>query len=124
MTMNRQAVLLHVSTLAGEVRAGLPVTEAMGELAASFPTIARRPDTFQPWDAVAFAEAWATGSGGEKDAALFVLSVWDPANDWSEFGLTRGGERGGRFDVHRALGNWDNEHRAAFVDWASDPWWA
>lgn len=91
------------------------------QLAASFPTLARRPATYEPWDAEAFARAWAAGSGGELDAALFVLSVWDPEMDWSVFGLQRKGS--GRFNMHTALGNWDRAHRQAFLYWAEAPWW-
>lgn len=97
----------------------------MLELVLTFPTLQRTPlELFNPWDPERFAEAWAAGSGGEKDAALFVLSVWNTCTDWSQWGLTRGGERGGFFDVHRALGNWDHMHRRAFIAWCADPWWA
>lgn len=65
-----------------------------------------------------------TGGGGQRDAGLFVLSVWGGAGeDWNQW-LSRGdGPTGGKFCLHRALGNWDAKHRAAFVAWASDPWW-
>jgi len=98
-------------------------------LVESFPTIRRTSldhqlDEYGDWDAVRFAKSWLCGSGGEKDAALFVLSVWNPETDWEDTaGLTRGGERGGFFNVHQALGNWDDGHRAAFLAWARKPWW-
>lgn len=95
-------------------------------LAYSFPTLRKTPaEMFAPFDAEAFARCWAPGSGGEKDAALFVLSVWNPETDWREIGLLArdDGPTGGRFDVHRALGNWDNEHARAFLAWAAAPWW-
>jgi hypothetical protein len=105
-----------------------PIDVKMRALARSFPSLRSMPDSFfEPWDPEAFAEFWAAGSGGEKDAALFVLSVWNPSTNWAEFGLSRGvtrGERMGTFDVHRALGNWDRGHIDAFVAWAKDPWWA
>lgn len=102
--------------------------ECMCELVWSFPTLRRTPATTMvtagDWDSIAFANYWATGSGGEKDAALFVLSVWNPASDWEECcGLSRGGENGGRFNLHTALGNWDDGHRSAFIAWARAPWW-
>jgi hypothetical protein len=102
------------------------IDERMYELASRFPTLQRTPrELFAPWQPERFAEFWVGGSGGEKDAALFVLSVWNPSTDWNEWvGLTRGGERGGIFDMHRALGNWDEKHREAFVAWARRPWWA
>jgi hypothetical protein len=95
--------------------------ERMLMLARTFPTLRRKLEHVERWDPIAFATSAAPWSGGEKDAALFVLSVWDPATDWSEFGLERDGK--GRFEVHVALGNWDPAHRAAFVTWASRPWW-
>lgn len=96
----------------------------------SFPTLRRTPEELLPtpaWDPIRFAQFWATGSGGEKDAALFVLSVWNPETDWAaqkdSHGLRRRVAESGRFDLHTALSNWDPEHRAAFVAWCKDPWW-
>jgi len=88
----------------------------MSELATSFPTLAGGVPGVLPWDAEALEE-WAAGpapSHGGLCAARFVLSVWNGCtDDW----------RCGRFDAMEALGCWDNQHRAAFVAWASDPWW-
>jgi len=107
------------------------------ELCRTFPTLRKvDPSFFAPFGdsaigfaddgAIAFAQ-WvrAQGGGGMRDAGLFVLSVWNPHDDWREIaGLSRDdGPTGGRFDVHRALGNWDDEHRSAFVAWAAEPWW-
>ena len=52
-------------------------------------------------------------SHGERVTAQFLLAVWDPSHSW----------RCGRFDLMEALGVWDETHRAAFVAWATDPWW-
>jgi hypothetical protein len=38
---------------------------------------------------------------------------WDPSTEWEA----------GRFDVMEALRVWDLKHRAAFLEWAKDPWW-
>lgn len=113
-------------------------------LARSFPTLADTPSEFfesapamtereDRVRSVRFASGgsirfalWARdGGGGRRDAALFVLSVWSSSIDWGdECGLRRDdGPTGGRFDVHRALGNWDPSHRAAFLAWARQPWW-
>jgi len=81
------------------------------------PSSLLNPDT---WDPKEFAKHWRSGSGGELDAALFCLAVWNSRTDWSEFGLTRSD---GRFDVHTALGNWDQGNREAFLKWAADPFW-
>ncbi len=50
----------------------------------------------------------------EFECAHFVLSVWN---------LTDTEEELGPFNVMNALAGWDREHRAAFVEWARDPWW-
>jgi hypothetical protein len=41
------------------------------------------------------------------------LSVWDPQQAWELE----------RFDVMEALRVWDEDHREAFLAWASNPWW-
>jgi hypothetical protein len=100
--------------------------ERFERLARSFPALRSAPNAlFHPWHALRFAEHYRSGSGGEKDAALFVLSVWNPTTDWRKLAkLARDrGPTGGLFDVHRALGNWDTSNRAAFLAWARDPWW-
>ncbi len=97
------------------------------ELIRSFPGLRFvAPKSFADWDAIDFAKANAPRSGGERDAALFVLSVWDPQQDWTEFGLCRGDKDNpmrGRFDVHRAMGNWDHAHQQAFLAWCGNPFW-
>lgn len=119
---------------------GLVRRRDLRALARSFPTLSETPSEFFEFggDAIKFAwgddsmdsgahrfAQWARpGGGGQRDAALFVLSVWNYMDDWTEAGLTRdSGPTGGRFDVHRALSNWDPSHRAAFAAWACDPWW-
>lgn len=65
-------------------------------------------------------------SRGEKEAALFVLSIWNSMDEWSEFDLVCAPENDpncGRFDVHRALSRWDTEHVQAFAAWVAAPWW-
>jgi hypothetical protein len=47
---------------------------------------------------------------GKGHAARFVLSLFRGASFPA-------------FDVIAAMSRWDGEHRAAFVAWASDPWW-
>ena len=97
-------------------------------LALSFPSLRRAIPTrlFRPWDAIRFAQYCVPMSSGEKEAALFVLSVWNSSDDWSEFGLACApGEDAnrGRFDMHRALSRWDDEHMRAFAAWVAAPWW-
>ena len=115
----------------------MPPRNDLLSLARSFPTLAGAPSEFfaiRSGGAVGFTEDGAvrfarwnreTGGGGQRDAALFVLSVWNRETDWRELaGLSRDdGPTGGTFDVHRSLGNWDRGHRAAFLAWAADPWW-
>jgi hypothetical protein len=60
-------------------------------------------------------ERWAcsgAATSGSKAAAQFVLGVWN-----------RHEYRCGKFDLHAAMGIWDDEHRAAFLAWAKKPWW-
>lgn len=72
------------------------------------------------FDAVAFAEWYnKTGMGHGADCACrFVLSVWNPT--CLKDGDYKGVEN---FDLHEALGCWDNTHRAAFAQWTADPFW-
>ncbi len=94
----------------------LTVRERMTLLAASFPELERRAP-IHPFDALElarWAKSGAPGHGG-RCAALFVLSVWNPY-DYAKW-------KAGRFDVHEALGVWDDDHRAAFLAWVKDPWW-
>ena len=74
-------------------------------LALLFPSLRRCVPSrlFRPWDAIRFAQHCVPMSSGEKEAALFVLSVW---NVWSEFGLVCAREDDsnlGRFDMHGAV---------------------
>ena len=91
--------------------------ERIVELALTFPSLRRWALTeVRPWEANRF-DAWAAESAlshGEKVSARFVLAVWDPKAEW----------RSGRFNLMEALRIWDPEHRAAYLAWASDPWWA
>jgi len=79
-------------------------------LADSFPALHKAPGV-APWDEGKFGR-WARSgiSHGELCAARFVLSVWNHY-DW-------------KFDMHEALGCWDNGNLEAFVAWAKAPWWA
>jgi hypothetical protein len=95
--------------------------ERMAALAITFPTLVGAPGT-QPFDAETL-DAWAAGKvtgrgikmpgSGAKAAAQFILSVW---NHQAE-------RAAGPFSAVHALGLWDAEHRAAFLAWASNPWW-
>src|SRR5262245_22860451 len=85
------------------------------QLARTFPSLKRVFDDPKPFDAPAF-DCWASDelSHGERATAQFILAVWDPNyDDWQS----------GRFDVMEALRVWDEQHRAAFLEWAKDPWW-
>ncbi len=86
----------------------------MDELILSFPTLGQAEGVC-PWDERRFA-AWACGpapSHGARCAARFVLSVWNSKRQW----------KCGAFDLMEALGCWDDEHRAAFMQWVRAPWW-
>ncbi len=84
------------------------------DLARSFPSLCAA-DGLAPWDPEAL-DRWACGPvpcSGALHAARFVLAVWNVHAEW---------ECGG-FDLVRAVGAWDTAHRAAFLAWASQPWW-
>jgi hypothetical protein len=84
----------------------------MLELAASFPSLRGVLTTWDPESLERWACGPVPGSGGFH-AATFVLTLWNADAEW----------RCGRFDLHRALGAWDAQHRAAFLAWAQRPWW-
>ena len=87
----------------------------MTTLAQSFPTL-RVADGVSPWDAERL-EAWLMSGApghGAKCAGRFVLSVWNSYHTWAC----------GHFDLHEALGCWDDKHRSAFARWVTAPWWA
>jgi hypothetical protein len=90
-------------------------SEKMTELALSFPTLSETAQgVIDPWTDAAPVLRAIRGGGhchGALCALRFVLSVWNPY------------EYGKKFDMHEALGVWDNEHRAAFLAWVKDPWW-
>lgn len=101
--------------------------EKMAALAMSFPS----GEVIQgaaPWDQLKVLR-WLCefgGSHGERCAAQFLLSVWNPSTDWVDMAREHGYENpegAGRFDMQEALGVWDRHHRAAFVAWVQEPWW-
>lgn len=81
--------------------------EKLIALILSFPTLARRSAEIHSIDDVFAIEQNRSNSTGTRWAAAFILFVWN----------------GREFDLYRAWGNWDNDHRAAWKAWASDPWW-
>ncbi len=89
------------------------LADRMADLARGFPSTRGAPG-IDPWHPGEL-NRWATGpaSHGERHAARFLLSVWDPSIEWEA----------GRFDVMEALRVWDMPHRAAFLRWAAEPWW-
>jgi hypothetical protein len=88
--------------------------EAIESLAETFPSLRGAPGV-SPWDALAL-NLWACrgASHGEKVTAQFILTVWNQHEAWEC----------GRFDVMEALQVFDLNHRAAFLAWAQEPWWA
>lgn len=100
----------------------------MAELSFSFPSSEVFEGALAPWNQLELLrmlcnEGW---SHGERATAQFLLSVWNPGTDWVEMAREHGiedPEHAGRFDLHDALGVWDDEHRAAFLAWVKAPWW-
>lgn len=95
----------------------------MTELCNRFHSLRGAPGT-DPWQQKKFAR-WASGgiTAAERQAAAFVLTVWnghhpDDGGWWNEPPF-----RVGRFDVVVALAHWDYQHRAAFIFWCQHPFW-
>lgn len=118
------------AVIAGDTfRDGYDGPRAMSLLAESFPGLRGRAGV-SPWDAVKFWQGCRGLSSGELDAAAFVLGVFNPDGSWfdadGEDGLADDGFEPGpvmRFDLHHAMGIWDNSNRDAFLGWAQQPWW-
>jgi hypothetical protein len=103
--------------------------KAMSALALSFPELARNRCVVDPFDPEVldrWACSGAPGHGGSC-AARFMLSVWSGVTGVADVGKKRASHlwvwNCKRFDLHEALGCWDDSHRAAFVAWACNPWW-
>jgi len=86
----------------------------MALLTWTFPSL-READGVHAWEPERFDDWLMSGAPGHgaRCAGRFLLSVWDPDHPW----------RSGRFELHEALGCWDQEHRAAFGAWVAAPWW-
>jgi hypothetical protein len=92
-----------------------PPAEPIERLALSFPTL-RGAGGVSPWNPREL-DGWACGpvpGHGAKHAARFVLAVWNNDAEW----------QCGKFDVVEALPVWDDSHRAVFLAWCAQPWWA
>jgi hypothetical protein len=98
------------------IRGEISRRDAIKELARTFPSLAEL-EMFQPDAHFDGDEMDAFRSGvlchGGKCAFQFIASVWNPTAK----------RKCGKFDLHDAMSVWDDEHRAAFVAWATDPWW-
>lgn len=88
--------------------------KAMTELALAFHVLKRSTPGVDPWDPMALDEWTVDGDASEatRDAASFVLRVWNAREPWRR-----------PLDVMNALARWDRLNRAVFVEWARDPWW-
>lgn len=92
----------------------LDLEAKMAAFARTFPCTAKA-EGVKLWDANTF-DRWAVESPtshGELLTAQFLLAVWDSANTW----------RCGQFEFMQAMRVWDERHRAAFMAWATEPWW-
>lgn len=112
-------------------------SQRMMALARTFPTLRSAP--LEPWCPEALDDWGCHGAcHGAVHAARFVLAVWHGRMGF--VGKPRptpekSGWRGihrfpvdthwriGPFDVVDAMSTWDATHRAAFITWASEPWY-
>ena len=88
-------------------------TDLIITIADRFPTLRNviNPDS---WDVNNFMRRIGVLSTGEQHARRFIATVWNPS-------YAR--EKRWNFDAIEALGDWDSQHQAAFLAWASDPRW-
>lgn len=91
---------------------GIEQGQRMLLLCNTFPTLRQKVASWSKWDPMRLKREMKGWSNAERDAAWFVLAVYN----WIEFGK--------KFNVMDALGRWDQEHRRAFLRWAQNPWWA
>jgi hypothetical protein len=98
--------------------------QAMTELAKLFPTMRNVPG-IDPWN-VEQLIAWLNSgapTSGSWNAAMFLLGVWNPSTKWNKEGVKMRKGASGKFDLFRAMSCWDEEHIAAFLEWANNPFW-
>ena len=85
------------------------------ELARTFPSLRHSvPRDPEKWDVDQFMNSLGRASSGERQAMLFVATVWNPIYAESQ---------GWIFKIPEAFGSWDAAHRDAFVEWAKCPVW-
>jgi len=113
---------------ADEVSAALARGEARGnlrmtQLCDSFPVLRNAPGT-RPWDQMKFAK-WASKgkTNAERQAAAFVLTVWNGHAPEDLGWWNQGPFNVGVFDVVHAFGCWDSGQKAAFLGWCQNPFW-
>lgn len=104
---------------------------AMTALARLFPSMAGvfgdgPVPGIDPWRPLALVRWLNSGAptSGSRQAALFLLSVWN-RDDWRVHGVKvrRGTQRIGRFDIADGFAAWDEQHRRAALAWLVNPFW-
>lgn len=118
----RRALKTRPSMLADGKGSAERGVESMSLLTEAFHVLVGRPGV-RPWD-VEQLHAYALSGGATESmrhAIRFVLDVWnnqaiDVLDEEADGDL-------GHFRSVEALAGWDAGNRAAFVAWASDPWW-
>jgi hypothetical protein len=90
--------------------------ERYRDLVRSFHTLATAPGVTGRGDELDLLtlDAWAASpmcGNGAREAAAFVLNLWDSRRAWAV----------GAFNVFHAIGAWDDKQRAAWQAWAANP---
>jgi hypothetical protein len=99
-----------------------PCAERMSQLCESFHALQGWAGV-RPWNQLAFAK-YASGpapTAASRQAAAFVLSVWNGGNHdawWNKKPY-----RVGIFDAVNGIARWDSHMQAAFIAWCQDPFW-
>ncbi len=87
--------------------------ELICNLIRTFPCLAGMRIVPSEWNADEFDLRSLKFSSGERNAAQFVLSVWNPNTKW----------QCGQFDLVEAAARLDDTHRNAITQWLQKPWW-
>lgn len=97
--------------------------QRMTVLSQLFPTMRGVPGT-DPWNVDQLIQWMNSGAptSGSWWAAMFLLGVWSPSQDWRECGLkVKKGH--GRFNFFNAMSTWDDQHIQAMQEWIALPFW-
>lgn len=103
---------------------------ALSQLGELFPSLVGVPG-INPWNEDELLRWLFSGAptSGSREAALFLLGVYNGTTDWTAFAKGEGllpakaPADALRFDLFHAMGVWDARHVEAFLAWIDAPFW-